>query len=111
MSSLEMFGLFFRYSCSCSYLSVKKVLSCSFWLSDRFSSPPSRFNSLAMLLSSSGVMLFLFLYLSLMGNQGQGGINSLIHPTPALSTCQLSMTLPSSSEDLESQPKTVQPGC
>src|SRR3974390_719847 len=61
MSSLEMFGLFFRYSCSCSYLSVKKVLSWSFCWSDRFSSPPSRFNSLAMLLSSSGVMLLLFL--------------------------------------------------
>src|SRR5215471_15406581 len=55
-----MFGFFIRYSCSCVYLSVKKVLSCSFWSSDSFSSPPRRFNSSAMLLSSSKVTFLLF---------------------------------------------------
>src|SRR5262245_61963083 len=56
-----MFGFFFLYSCSFSYLSVRKVLSCSFWSSDSFNSPPKRFNSVVMLLSSSEVTLLLFL--------------------------------------------------
>src|SRR5215469_5037333 len=60
-SSFERFGFCFLYSCSCSYFSVRKLLSWSFWLSDKFSSVPSRFNSAAMLLTSSGVMLLHFL--------------------------------------------------
>src|SRR6516162_158662 len=60
-SSLETFGFCFLYSCSCSYFSVRKLLRSSFCLSDRFSSAPRRFSSVAMLLSSSGVMIFLFL--------------------------------------------------
>src|SRR6516164_601174 len=102
MSSLEMFGLFFLYSCSCSYLSDRKVLSCSFWLSDRFSSPPSRFNSLAMLLSSSGVMAPLselhFSWISFIRRPSDsagrirdraGRIYNDVEGTPALSPCQL----------------------
>src|SRR6516162_7177393 len=60
-SSLETFGFCFLYSCSCSYFSVRKLLRSSFCLSDRFSSAPRRFSSAAMLLSSSGVMVLLFL--------------------------------------------------
>src|SRR6516164_3131112 len=94
MSSLEMFGLCFLYSCNLSYFSVKKVLRCSFWSSDSFSSPPSRFNSVAMLLSSSGVIAPLselsFFGFLLLGDQGLGGANlQRLEGTSALSPCQL----------------------
>src|SRR6516162_5510133 len=102
MSSLEMFGFCFLYSCNLSYFSVKKVLRCSFWSSDSFSSPPSRFNSLAMLLSSSGVITPLselhFSWISLIRRPSDsagrirdraGRINNDVEGTPALSPCQL----------------------
>ena len=89
-----MFGLFFLYSCSCSYLSVIKVLSCSFWLSDRFSSAePFQFISNVSeffrghAVSLSRRDLFGFLL---------GGTDTQVEPTAALSTCQYSLSSRSS---------------